>query len=108
MRAAEEFRKGDNERAVDIFVGGVLGDSLAFSKIPQTQRTILLENTLELRGFALNEKTFIEVTCDDLQQLKVPVLLVEGVNTPDIFSSITNELGRCLTNEEQWYNLKSH
>ncbi len=58
--AAEEFKKGNNERAVDIFVGGVLGDSLAFSKIPETYRNMMMENILELRGFALNSETFIQ------------------------------------------------
>jgi pimeloyl-ACP methyl ester carboxylesterase len=99
--AANEFKKGNNERAVNIFVGGVTGDSLAFSKIPELYRNMIMENILELRGFALDDKFFITVTCNELKQITVPVLLVGGANSPILFSSILNELERCLSNRER-------
>lgn len=99
--AANEFKKGNNERAVNIFVGGVTGDSLAFSKIPELYRNMIMENILELRGFALNDKFFITVTCNELKQITVPVLLVGGANSPILFTSILNELERCLSNRER-------
>ena len=98
--AADEFKKGNNERAVNIFVGGVIGDSLAFSKIPEVYRNMMMENILELRGFALNDVSFIAVTCNEIKQIKVPVLLVGGANSPILFTSILNELEHCLSNRE--------
>lgn len=99
--AADAFKKGNNEKAVDIFVGGVLGDSLAFSKTPEKYRDMMMENTLELRGFALNDETFIAVTCNTLKQIKDPVLLVGGAKSPIFFTSILDELEHCLSTKER-------
>ena len=97
--AADEFKRGNNERAVDIFVGGVIGDSLAFSKTPETYRDMMMENILELRGIALNDETFIKVTCNELKNIKRPVLLVGGAKSPILLASILNELEHCLSKE---------
>ncbi len=99
--AADEFKRGNNERAVDIFVGGVIGDSLAFSKTPETYRDMMMENILELRGIALNDETFIKVTCNELKKIKRPVLLVGGAKSPILLTSILNELEHCLSNKER-------
>ena len=99
--AADEFKRGNNERAVDIFVGGIIGDSLAFSKTPETYRDMMMENILELRGIALNDETFIKVTCNELKKIKRPVLLVGGAKSPILLTSILNELEHCLSNKKR-------
>ena len=98
--AAEAFKNNNNEKGVEIFIGGVLGDSLSFSKTPQLGKDIMMDNTLELRGVVLTENLFPSVSCDDIKKLKIPVLLITGDRSPQIFTSIINELDSCLNNNE--------
>ena len=98
--AAEAFKNNNNEKGVEIFIGGVLGDSLYFSKAPQLEKDIMMDNTLELRGIVLTENLFPSVSCDDIKKLKIPVLLITGDRSPQIFTSIINELDSCLNNNE--------
>ena len=98
--AAEAFKNNNNEKAVEIFVGGVMDDSLFFSKIPQHGRDIMMDNTLELRGFLVNKNSSPPVNCDDLKGIKTPVLLMTGDRSPLFLTSIINELDRCLNNKE--------
>jgi pimeloyl-ACP methyl ester carboxylesterase len=98
--AAEAFKNNNNEKGVEIFIGGVLGDSLSFSKTPQLGQDIMMDNTLELRGIVFNENLFPSVSCDDIKKLMIPVLLITGDRSPQIFTSIINELDSCLNNNE--------
>jgi len=100
MPAAEEFKNNNNEKAVTIFIGGVMGDSMYFSKIPPEGRAIMMDNTLELRGSVFTKDLFPAITCDDLKKIKPPVLLLKGDRSPLFFTAITDELNRCLSNKE--------
>lgn len=98
--AANAFKNNNNEKAVTIFLSGVIGDSLFFLKLPQQGRDIMMDNTLELRGSVFTKNLFPLITCDDLKKIKAPVLLLTGDRSPPFFISITNELNRCLSNKE--------
>ena len=98
--AAEAFKNNNDEKAVDAFVGAVIGDSLFFSKAPQQGREIMMANTSELKGILLAKNVFPPLTCDDLKKIKVPVLLLTGDRSPLFFISISDELNRCLGNKE--------
>ena len=98
--SAEAFKKGNNEKAVEIFVTGVIGDSLFFSQIPPEARETMMTNIPEVRAFALTKDPFPSVTCEELQKIKVPVLLVGGDRSPTFFTATTNELDRCLISNE--------
>jgi pimeloyl-ACP methyl ester carboxylesterase len=100
MPAAEAFRNNDNEKAVKVFVSGVIGDTAFFSNMPQQGRESMMANTLELRGAVSAKNRFPPITCDDLRKIKTPVLLMKGDRTPILFTAITNELDRCLSNKE--------
>lgn len=100
--AAEAFKTGNNEKAVSIFVGGVLGDTSAFSSIPPEGREIMLTNTLELRGATMPQNQFPPVTCDELKKIKTPVMLMLGEKSPALFSGIINELEKCLLNNKKF------
>lgn len=97
---AEAFKNNDNEKAVNALVTGVMGDSLYYSRFPQETREILMVNTPEVRGIVFNKNIFPAVSCDDLKKIKIPVLLVKGEISPIVFSSMINELNRCLSNKE--------
>lgn len=97
----EAFKENNNKKAVTVFVGGVMGDSLFFSKIPQPGQDLILNNTLELRGIVLTKDFSPPITCDDLKKIKIPVLLLEGDRSPLLFTSIISELDRCLERRER-------
>ena len=101
MPAAEAFKNNNNEKAVTIFINGVMGDSLFFTKIPQQGREIMMDNTLELRGSVFTKNLFPPVTCDNLKKIKTPVLLLKGDRSPLLLTSIIKELDRCLSNKER-------
>ena len=99
--AAAAFRANENEKAVSAFIGGVIGDTTFFSKIPQEGRDMMMVNILELRGAALSKNPFTAVSCDDLKKIKIPVLLISGERTALLFKAIIGELDKCLTNKEK-------
>lgn len=100
LPAAEAFKKNNDEKAVDAFVGGVIGDSTFFSKLPQKDRAIMMVNMPELKGILFSKNAYPPLTCDDLKKIKVPVLLLTGDRSPLFFTSITSELNRCLSNKK--------
>jgi pimeloyl-ACP methyl ester carboxylesterase len=100
--AAEAFKTGDDEKAIAVFIGGVIGDSTAYSAIPLEGRDMMRANVLELRGTVLSKKSpFPPVTCSDLKKINTPVLLLTGEKTVMLFSVITDELNQCLPNKEK-------
>lgn len=99
--AAEEFRNNNNEKAVTVFLSGVMGDSSFFSKVPRQGRDIIMNNTLELRGYVLTKDSSPSITCDHLKKIKKPVLLLKGDRSPLFFTSIISEIDRCLENKER-------
>ena len=100
--AAEAFKSGDNEKAIAVFIGGVIGDTSFFSKIPPEGRSMMMTNILELRGAALSSKNpFTPISCADLKKINTPVLLMTGEKTALLFHAITEELDKCLANKER-------
>lgn len=97
---SEAFKNNNNEKAVTAFIAGVLGDSLFFSRLPQQARNNMMDNTLELRGSVFSKNLFPTITCDTLNKIKAPVLLVKGDRSPVFFTAIIDELGRCLNRKE--------
>jgi pimeloyl-ACP methyl ester carboxylesterase len=100
IAADEAFKNNEEEKAVSIFISGVMDDSLYFSRLPQKDREIMMANTLELKGILSTPNWFPQVTCDDLKKIKIPVLLVQGDKSPLFLTSIISELNRCLNNRE--------
>lgn len=99
--AANAFRSGDNQKGVSLFVGGVIGDSSFFSKMPPEAQAMIMSNVLELRGIALSKNIFPPVSCEDLKKIKTPVLIITGEKTLLLFNAINEELNKCLTNKEK-------
>lgn len=99
--AADAFRSGNNEKAIAVFIGGVIGDSSFFSKIPPEGQSMMTANILELRGAALSKNSFPPLSCDDLKKINTPVLLVSGEKSALLFHAIMEELNKCLVNKER-------
>ena len=97
---AEAFKNNNDKKAVELFIGGVLGDSLYFSQAPQQQKDIMMDNTLELRGAVFSENLYPPLDRDDIKTLKTPVLLIKGDRSPEILTVIIDELDSCIDNNE--------
>jgi pimeloyl-ACP methyl ester carboxylesterase len=98
--ASEAFKRNDSLEAIQIFITGVTNDSTYYSNLPPIAQEVMNKNILEMRGASSTSKPFPAVSCEDLNKVKVPVLLVKGDKSPQLFISITNELERCLANQE--------
>lgn len=99
--AADAFRSGDNQKGISVFIGGVIGDSSFFSKMPPEAQAMVMSNALELRGIALSKNIFPPISCEDLKKIKTPVLLMTGEKTQLLFKAINEELNKCLNNKEK-------
>ncbi|WP_052273219.1 alpha/beta fold hydrolase [Flavihumibacter solisilvae] len=98
-RAKESYGKNDTSGSLAVFITGVIGDSLFYSKIPPADQASMKMNMIEYQGI-LNKQDFSPaLTCDELKKITVPVLILQGERTPAFFSAINTELDRCLTNK---------
>ncbi len=95
---AEAFKNNNDKKAVEIFIGGVLEDSLYFSQVPQQQKDMMMDNLFELKAVVSTENLFPPLICDDIKKLKMPVLLIKGDRSPKILTVIIDELDSCLDN----------
>ncbi len=95
---AEALNNNNDKKAVELFIGGVLADSLYFSQAPQQQKDLMMDNLLELKAVVSTENLFPHLVCDDIKTLKMPVLLIKGDRSPKILTVIIDELDSCLDN----------
>ena len=98
---AEAYKNNDHERAASKFIALAMDDSSYFSRLPQRDRAIMLDNSLEIRGTLFGKNAFHPVSCDSLKELKVPVLLLKGEISPLWIRSIIDELASCISNNEK-------
>ncbi len=97
---AGAFAENDDQKAVEIFIGGVLADSSYFSKAPQQQRDIMLDNIVELKAVVSKDNLFPVLSCEEIKRLQVPTLLIKGDRSPKVLVALTNELAACIDNKE--------
>jgi esterase len=86
------FRRGDIEGGLSWFFDDINGAG-AWSRLPEAQRQLRRENAWTIVGQLGDVET---VTCADIGQLKMPVLLLEGQNSPQQFKSIRGAVEKCL------------
>lgn len=98
--AAKAFNSNNDEKAVEIFIGGVLNDSLYFSKAPKEIKDMMLDNITELKGIIFTENLFPPLSCEDINKLKTPTLLIKGDKSPIILTTVIDELSKCLENNQ--------
>ncbi|MBI4547889.1 MAG: alpha/beta hydrolase [Ignavibacteriae bacterium] len=98
--SGEAFKNGNYEEGVRRFVNGILGDS-SYEKLPLPARKSMMDNAKELKGETSSPDIFPPVTCEDVQKVKSPTLLLDGERSPKVFSIINNVIERCLVNKER-------
>ncbi len=98
--AAEAFKNNNDKKAVEIFIGGVLDDSLYFSKASIEEQNLLTDNITELKGTSFTENLFPPLGCEDVKKIKVPTLLIKGDKSPEFLTAIIDELANCIEQNE--------
>jgi len=81
----DAIRRGDMERAVRIFLDGVMRKEGFFYQLPYRARAVLMDNVKSLGGeLASVSQRF---TIEDAQKVTMPTLLVKGRTKSEIPSS---------------------
>lgn len=100
IATSEAFKQGNDEEGVRRFVNGVLGDG-SYEKIPPPVLKRVMDNVQELKGEAASRDLFPPTTCEDVQKVKAPTLLVDGELSPKVFHLVDDMLERCLLSVER-------
>lgn len=92
--ARAAFARGDSIGALRAYVPG-------YDALPVATRTVMLRHAFELRRemLANREEYLPPLTCADLGRMHTSVLLLSGARSTPMFHAITDELGRCLSND---------
>jgi pimeloyl-ACP methyl ester carboxylesterase len=95
----DAIRRGDMERAVRIFLDGVMRKEGFFYQLPSYARAVLMDNVKSLgRELASISQRF---TLEDAQKVTIPTLLVKGELSPKSLHQIIGMLASCMPNSEE-------
>ncbi|MGE5221658.1 MAG: alpha/beta fold hydrolase [Omnitrophica WOR_2 bacterium] len=100
--ARQAFQRGDPEQAIRGFQDRVAGPG-GFDRFPAPARQMMLDNAPE---FNLEVNTspdlyFSPFSCEDARTIRVPVLLVNGEESPQFLYQMTDMLEQCLSSAER-------
>ena len=98
--AIEAFERGDDEKAVRVFVDGVMGKPNAFDQIPEQARKLMMDNAKTLHG-ELESGMPTSFTVEDAKQVSIPTLFVKGEHSPRFFHRIIGILSDNMPDTEQ-------
>ena len=104
----EAFKQGNDEEGVRRFVNAVLGEGY-YEKLPPPVQKRLMDNTQELKGNSSQDLVLTgylgagvpPTTCEDVQKVKAPTLLLYGEISPKMFHLINDMLEHCLPSAER-------
>lgn len=88
------FRAGDDERAMEIFITGVLGRA-AYERLPERRKQQMRENNSALKAQMLGAG-FPALSAADVRGVGAPTLLVTGEHSPAFLIRLTDVLERLL------------
>ena len=86
------FRRGDMEGGLRFFVDDIFGPG-AWNRLPEDQRQIRRENAWTIVGQLGDVET---VNCADIGRFKMPVLLMEGEQSPPLLKRMRAAVQKCL------------
>ena len=99
------FKNNDDVQGITAFIGGVMGDSLIYSKVPDEVKVRWLQNTTEMRG-CVKPEAIITIPPEDVRGIKIPVLVMKGDKSPLYFGKIADTIYSLLPNA-QLYTLSN-
>jgi non-heme chloroperoxidase len=91
----EAFKQGNDQEGVRRFLNGVLGDG-SYDKLPPPVQARVMDNVQELKGETSSRELYPPTTCEDVQKVKAPTLLLDGEFSPKFFRLSNDMLQRCL------------
>lgn len=97
--SAQAFRENENEKGIERFLQGVMGEEFSLSDVPLDVKKAWMDNTLEVWGQNINESSK-PLDQEKIKALQVPVLLLFGDSSPIFFGEIVKELNHLLPNSE--------
>jgi pimeloyl-ACP methyl ester carboxylesterase len=97
--AQRAFRRGDDDRALQAFARGVLGNE-TYERLPEERRQQARENLGTLRAQLLGAG-FPPLDEEDVRRIRVPTLLLTGQRSPAVLLRLTEHLQRLLPNAER-------
>jgi len=89
------FRRGEDEKALETFLLGVLGRQ-TFANLPEESLQRSRDNLGTLRASMLHDVGFPSLTDADVRGVRVPVLLVTGDRSPAVLLRLTDRLEELL------------
>ncbi len=92
--AQRAFGRGENERAMQLFLVGVLGKQ-AYDRLPDASKQIMRENLASARAQLLGAG-FPPLSADQVRSIRLPTLLVTGQHSPALFLRLTDYLEELL------------
>jgi non-heme chloroperoxidase len=100
IATSEAFKQGNDEEGVRRFVNCVLGEG-SYEKLPAPVLKRLMDNAQELKGATSSRNLHPPTTCEDVQKVKAPTLLLDGERSPKMFRLINDRLEHCLPSVER-------
>lgn len=97
--AWEAFRTGELPSAMRLFADAVGGPG-TYDRRPEAVRRMMIGNAAAHQAEARSTSRAV-FTCDMAGRITAPVLLTNGERSPPFFHRITEQLERCLPNEER-------
>ena len=97
--AQKAFGRGDGERALHLFLKGVLGAEW-YARLPEESLQTMRQNLSAPRAQLLGAG-FPPLGDDEVRSVQVPTLLMTGEQSPAIFLRLTDRLEELLPNAER-------
>jgi len=91
----DRFQLGDMDGGLEIFIDRVGGPG-SWKNLPEARRQSLRDNAWTIKGTDKDQRR--PVSCAQLGQLKIPVLLLNGDKSPTRFGAILNVIEPCIKN----------
>lgn len=92
--AQKALERGEDHKAMEMFLVGVLGRE-SYEQLPETRVEQLLENVNSFRAQLLGAG-FPPIGADEVRSVRAPTLLMNGVNSPAFFVRLIERLQELL------------
>ncbi len=99
LPARQAFQAGNMEQGLRLFVNGVSGNG-AYDRLPEKVKTNFLDNARELAAETASKDYFTEITPQQVEKIRVPMLLLKGEISPKMFHLIVDRLAESNRNAE--------